>query len=198
MKNKKLKNVVDEFLLPEEAGQLVDFLRKEGGFSKDGEMYLASISISAKKSGKDIHEVINAFNGEWDSHWKRQESDIRGDLDIYDVKMTNLCAVVNICQNLKITNPVSLGRNIPINGMLVETRYSTYWVGPEENNGTRSINRASVALPFSQCKIPFFMKVFKDNSSRDITEPIFIKFDPVGSDYKESWITSKIQKVTII
>ncbi len=155
MRDPEIEAVLDLKFAPAEAREILDFLELLG-FSKNGEIAVVSIFLYAQEHRKQMSEVIEACKSEWQRNWRYQHPRIRGDLNAPDeAGAQNRASLDNIYRALEIPNPSQEGMNVPKEQMLVKTRYSTYRLGPADENGERDITRDGKALPYKRCIVTF-------------------------------------------
>lgn len=90
----------------DDADRIESFLKR--GFSLNGEIVVASIFLFVKEHGKDIDEVLQECEKEWERNWDFQHPDIRGNPDApYGAGLQNRASLENIYSALGVPSPYS-------------------------------------------------------------------------------------------
>ncbi|MBI2625389.1 MAG: hypothetical protein HYW70_03605 [Candidatus Nealsonbacteria bacterium] len=136
-----------------EIRRIEDFLNR--GFSKDGQIVIASIFLFANENNKSVDEVLIECEKEWESNWQYQHPDIKGSADAPGHAGTqNRRSLANIYLALNIPNPlIQKMAEIPTKAIIVTTRNSVYRFGEANQKGERTVSRDGNPLDFTRCII---------------------------------------------
>lgn len=137
----------------EEVAQIEAFLDR--GFSKNGQIVIASIFLFANEHQKSVAEVLNECEKEWKRNWQFQHPEIKGDTDAPAAAgIQNRASLGNIYNALQIPSPLSRKKTeIPIKAVVVSTKNSVYRFGEADQKGERSVSQEGKPLDFSRCRI---------------------------------------------
>lgn len=138
-------------LKPAEVTKITTFLN---GFSRNGQIAIASIFVFAREAGKSVDEVLDLCEKESRRNWHCQHPDIRGDADAPGAAgLQNRASLEHIYGALGIKSPVAQRTEVTANPFVVRTRNSIYSLGEADSGGKRSISRDGKPLEFTQCKV---------------------------------------------
>ena len=153
------KNLLKKRFSGEELNSILNFL--ERGFSKNGQIVIASVFINALEHNKSVEEVLVECEKEWKRNWQYAHSDIKGDPDAPGIGWQNRISLENIYAALNIPSPLKEKEpEIPLNSLVVTTHNSVYRLGKEEESGKRAISRDNQSLDFTECKVLLLKKGF--------------------------------------
>ena len=96
---------IESFLADKFQGVELERIKEfmDRGFSRNGQIAIASVFVFAQEHGKSVEEVLAACQNEWENNWDFQHPDMKGDPD---VSASNRISLEDIYLKIGVPSPM--------------------------------------------------------------------------------------------